>query len=77
MKSTNVQSVNQSPLHQKAEKLARALLGDDMAFDFDMLISKVSLPFKKKLFRNVELNFPKWWQNLKPRKILNISINIK
>ena len=43
MKSTNVQSVNQSPLHQKAEKLARALLGDDMAFDFDMLISKVSL----------------------------------
>ena len=50
MKSTNVQSVNQSPLHQKAEKLARALLGDDMAFDFDMLISKVSLPFKKNHF---------------------------
>ena len=69
MKSTNVQSVNQSPLHQKAEKLARALLGDDMAFDFDMLISKVSLPFKKKIISKCGIEFPE--------VVAKSSINIK
>ena len=33
--------LEQSPLHQKAQSMAKALLGADMAFDFDMLISKV------------------------------------
>lgn len=28
------------PYHQKAEQIAKQLLGDDMAFDFDMLINK-------------------------------------
>ena len=30
-----------SVLHERTEQLAKALLGDDMIFDFDMLISKV------------------------------------
>ena len=38
---TSVKTIEQSPIHQKAEKMAKSLLGDDMAFDFDMLISKV------------------------------------
>ena len=38
---TPINSLEQSPLHQKAEKMAKTLLGEDMAFDFDMLISKV------------------------------------
>ena len=33
--------LEESPLHQKAQSMAKALLGADMAFDFDMLISKV------------------------------------
>ena len=32
--------VNQSPLHKKTSKIAKSLLGEDMEFDFDMLISK-------------------------------------
>ena len=35
-------SVGESALHRKAESMAKALLGADMAFDFDMLISKVT-----------------------------------
>ena len=38
---TSVKSIEQSPIHKKAEKMAKSLLGDDMVFDFDMLISKV------------------------------------
>ena len=34
--------VGESILHRKAESMAKALLGSDMAFDFDMLISKVT-----------------------------------
>ena len=33
-------SVEESVLHNKVVNLARQLLGDDMEFDFDMLISK-------------------------------------
>ena len=40
---TAINSLDNSPLHQKAERLAKSLLGEDMAFDFDMLISKVRL----------------------------------
>lgn len=32
----------QGPVHQRAEAVAKLLLGQDMAFDFDMLIAKVS-----------------------------------
>ena len=42
---TSVKTIEQSPIHKKAEKMAKSLLGDDMAFDFDMLISKVQLHF--------------------------------
>ena len=35
-------SVEDSPIHRVAGKLAKGLLGEDMDFDFDMLISKVS-----------------------------------
>jgi hypothetical protein len=34
-------TVGESPLHKIAEKIAKELLGEDMEFDFDMLISKV------------------------------------
>lgn len=34
-------SLEKSPIHEKAKEVARALLGDDMEFDFDMLIAKV------------------------------------
>ena len=40
-----------SPLHAKATSLAKSLLGQDMAFDFDMLISKARLIFPQ--------NYPK------------------
>ena len=30
-----------SPLHQRLLKISQAVYGEDMAFDFDMLISKV------------------------------------
>jgi hypothetical protein len=33
--------VEESPLHKVASKIAKELMGDDMEFDFDMLISKV------------------------------------
>jgi phytanoyl-CoA hydroxylase len=36
-----IPSREQSPIHAKAQRIARYLLGDDMVFDFDMLISKV------------------------------------
>ena len=36
-----IESLQKSPLHMKAEKMAKALMGSDMAFDFDMLITKV------------------------------------
>ena len=39
--ATSPFSVESSPLHRMAANLARGLLGDDMDFDFDMLISKV------------------------------------
>ena len=32
--------VSQSPLHMKTSQIAKGLLGDDMEFDFDMLITK-------------------------------------
>ena len=35
-------TIETSPLHQKAKQIAKGLLGDDMEFDFDMLISKVN-----------------------------------
>ncbi len=34
-------NVEESPLHKIAEKIAKELFGEDMEFDFDMLISKV------------------------------------
>ena len=33
----------QSPIHSRALAVARHILGDDMAFDFDMLIYKVEI----------------------------------
>ena len=33
--------LGESTLHRRAESMAKALMGADMAFDFDMLISKV------------------------------------
>ena len=33
--------VFQGPLHERSQAVARRILGDDMAFDFDMLIYKV------------------------------------
>lgn len=33
---------DQAPLHERTLALSKALLGDDMTFDFDMLIFKVS-----------------------------------
>jgi hypothetical protein len=39
--SKPIKSIDESPLHQVASKLAKGLLGEDMEFDFDMLISKV------------------------------------
>ena len=41
--SKPIQTVEESPLQQVASKLAKGLLGEDMEFDFDMLISKVKL----------------------------------
>ncbi len=37
----NLVFLDESPLHQKAKMLAQKVLGEDMDFDFDMLISKV------------------------------------
>ena len=34
-------TLEESPLHKIASKIAKELLGKDMEFDFDMLISKV------------------------------------
>ena len=39
-------TVEESPLHKIAEKIAKQLLGEDMEFDFDMLISKVKIKIK-------------------------------
>ncbi len=39
-------TVGESPLHKIAEKIAKELLGEDMEFDFDMLISKVKIKIK-------------------------------
>ena len=33
----------QGPVHQRVIVISRIILGDDMAFDFDMLISKVCM----------------------------------
>ncbi len=41
-------TVEESPLHKIAEKIAKELLGEDMEFDFDMLISKVRNENKNK-----------------------------
>ncbi|CAH1255550.1 PHYHD1 [Branchiostoma lanceolatum] len=38
--STYVQNLDRGPIHARAEAIARLLLGEDMAFDFDMLIYK-------------------------------------
>jgi hypothetical protein len=35
-------TMEDSPLHTVAKRLAKHLMGDDMEFDFDMLISKVT-----------------------------------
>ena len=40
LNNTNGLTLETSPLHAKVLELAKALLGDDMAFDFDMLITK-------------------------------------
>ena len=39
--SSYIPELRQGPIHQRLELLAKAILGDDMAFDFDMMISKV------------------------------------
>ena len=39
--SSYIPELRQGPIHQRMELLAKAILGDDMAFDFDMIISKV------------------------------------
>ena len=39
--SSYIPELRQGPIHQRLELLAKAILGDDMAFDFDMIISKV------------------------------------
>lgn len=36
-----IRGLREGPIHQRLHVLARALLGEDMAFDFDMMISKV------------------------------------
>ena len=51
--SKPIQTIEESPLHKVASKLAKGLLGEDMEFDFDMLISKV-----KQLN---EIYFVKFW----------------
>ncbi|XP_078572366.1 putative alpha-ketoglutarate-dependent hypophosphite dioxygenase [Branchiostoma floridae x Branchiostoma japonicum] len=38
--STYVQNLDKGPIHARAEAIARLLLGEDVAFDFDMLIYK-------------------------------------
>ena len=38
-----VDSLSQRVLHRRAHEIAKNILGDDMAFDFDMLIAKVML----------------------------------
>jgi len=38
--SSYIPQLRQGPIHQRLELLAQAILGDDMAFDFDMMISK-------------------------------------
>ena len=42
-----VEGLMDGPIHQRLELLAKALLGQDMTFDFDMMISKVGVPLVK------------------------------
>lgn len=42
--SSYLPEVRNGPLYQKLGKLAKSVLGEDMAFDFDMIISKVPNP---------------------------------
>ena len=46
--SSYVENLQEGKLHERAAKIAKIILGDDMTFDFDMLISKVK--FVKMLF---------------------------
>ena len=42
-----VEGLMDGPIHQRLELLAKALLGQDMTFDFDMMISKVGVSLVK------------------------------
>ena len=42
----------QGPLHERANAVAKVILGDDMIFDFDMLIYKVPIELWNKMFSN-------------------------
>jgi len=41
--SAHIPELMNGPAHQRLLLLAKAVLGEDMAFDFDMIISKVGL----------------------------------
>ncbi|CAK8675709.1 unnamed protein product [Clavelina lepadiformis] len=41
--SSYVENLQEGKLHERAAKIAKIILGDDMTFDFDMLISKAPL----------------------------------
>ena len=63
--------LEESPLHQKAQSMAKALLGADMAFDFDMLISKVR--YNGLHIRQTTGSF-RSWANTNIRIILDPSV---
>ena len=63
--------LEESPLHQKAQSMAKALLGADMAFDFDMLISKVR--YNGLHIRQTTGSF-RSWVNTNRRIILDPSV---
>ena len=61
--SKPIQTVEESPLQQVASKLAKGLLGEDMEFDFDMLISKVKQysAMRTSVFSGPKIDFDKFW----------------